>query len=95
MSECSFRIESALFIEKSGRWSLRGRAYADVRVGDVLSVSANSSQTWRVEEIETYGRKTDLLSLMMTGTLIVSTTGEGEAPQENSLLCTVTVHANT
>lgn len=94
MSECSFRIETAFFIEKLRRWALCGRAYADVRVGDALSASAHSSQAWRVEEIETYGRKTDLLSRMMTDTLIVSATGEGDAPQENLMLYTVIVHAN-
>lgn len=94
MSECSFRIENTFFIEKLGRWAILGRAYADVRVGDALSASADSSQAWRVEEIETYGRKTALLSRMMTGTLVVSPIDEEDAPPEKSILYTVVIHTS-
>jgi len=72
MSEVSFRVECATFFEGSGRWSVQGRAYSDVSVGDTLFISPNADRTFQVEEIESYGRSTFLLSRMMTGTLILS-----------------------
>jgi hypothetical protein len=72
MSETFFRVECAAFIKISGRWSVRGRAYADVSVGDMLVTSPDADQVFRVEQIMSYGRSTDLLSQMMTGTLILS-----------------------
>lgn len=95
MPECSFRIEDTFFIKNLGRWALRGRAYADVRVGDILTSSTHSGKIWRVEEIEAYGKKTNLISRMMTGILIASTADEicdGDTPQ-GKLLCTVIAHA--
>jgi hypothetical protein len=54
---------------KSGEWVVEGRAYADVRIGDLLSVSPESTTPLRVTGIVTYGKKTVLLSRMMTGRL--------------------------
>ncbi len=54
-------------------WMLRGRAHADIRVGDVVFFAA---VRFVVESIHTYGRATDLLSTMMTGDLVVRLEGD-------------------
>lgn len=72
MSELSFRVECAMYVDWSARWVVQGRAYADVRVGDALLVRPDADHAFRVEEIQSYGRRTGLLSRMMTGTLILS-----------------------
>jgi hypothetical protein len=46
-----------------------GRAYADVRVGDMLSDAPAGPPRLLVTAIISYGKQTDLLSKMMTGTV--------------------------
>ena len=72
MSQIRFRIERATFDKISERWTVQGRAHADVSVGDMLVLSPDAERSFRVEQIVTYGKSTDLLSRVMTGTLILS-----------------------
>jgi hypothetical protein len=55
--------------KKSGEWIVEGRAYADVKIGDLLSISSECESYLRVIAISSYGKQTDLLSTMMTGML--------------------------
>lgn len=63
----------ALSCERSDRdfWLISGRAYTSIALGDSLWTSRDDGVAVRVEDIVSYGRKTDLLSPMMTGTLVV------------------------
>ncbi len=51
------------------KWIIAGRAHADIRSSDSLASSWEGPPRLRVVGIVTYGRSTDLLSTMMTGTL--------------------------
>ena len=62
----------------AGLWSVGGRAYVDITVGDILETAGTGGSKVKVVRIVTYGRTTDLLSKMMTGTLIVE--GEIQEP---------------
>jgi len=53
-------------------WNASGRAYEDVHLGDVLADTPAGPGQLRVSGISTYGKPTDLLSRMMTGTLQLS-----------------------
>lgn len=55
--------------EDPRRWLVGGRAYSDISLGDCLVTSSLPNQELRVVKIATYGKSTDLLSTMMTGTL--------------------------
>ena len=72
MSDILFQVERATFDKISARWTVQGRAHADVSVGDMLVLSPDADRSFPVEQIVTYGKSTDLLSRVMTGTLIVS-----------------------
>ena len=52
-----------------GSWLVDGRAYSDINLGDSLATSSSPYQELRVVGIVTYGKNTDMLSTMMTGTL--------------------------
>jgi|SRR5690606_3976560 len=67
-----FKIDDMGPVGADGRFVVRGRAYADVRVGELLSTSPGAEPSLRVEEIETYRVRTELLARMMTGSLVVS-----------------------
>jgi hypothetical protein len=58
-----------------GRWQVGGRAYADVYIGDLLTVAKDcpdvEAKGVTVDEIISYGQKAPQLGRMMTGTLIV------------------------
>jgi hypothetical protein len=77
MSEQVFEVAQ---VERTddGRWSVGGRAYLDVAVGDVLETSSMGGATVKVVGIVTYRKTTDLLNAMMTGTLTVE--GDIEEP---------------
>jgi hypothetical protein len=55
----------------NSHWLARGRAYGDVRVGDVIfpSTDQTAALPFRVTAITTYGRRVDELGRMMTGDL--------------------------
>ena len=81
MSEQAFEVIS---VERADlrRWSIAGRAYLDVNLGDTLDTSEEGASEVTVVGIIAYGKATDLLSKMMTGTLIV----EGDSPEPVSVL---------
>ena len=60
-------------------WIVAGRAYEDVKIGDLLSDSQGKTPCFRVVAIKTYGRNTDLLSKTMTGSLYLAGDFELEA----------------
>ena len=62
---------ATLHQESPGRWSVGGRAYVDINLNDDLTLSGKDDLCVRVVGIVTYGKNTDLLSTMMTGTLLV------------------------
>jgi hypothetical protein len=64
--------------ENPRRWSVGGRAYVDINLNDRLTSSQEGGTELRVIGIVTYDRSTDLLSTMMTGTLLVEGEIEGE-----------------
>jgi hypothetical protein len=84
-SEVSMTMATAvLFIvsmdrNESDEWVVAGRAYEDVKIGDLLSDSRDKTPCLRVVAIESYGRNTDLLSKMMTGSLYLVGSCELEA----------------
>ena len=63
-------------LEQQGprKWLAGGRAYTDISLDDRLTTPRGGSDSLRVVGIVSYGRSTDLLSTMMTGTLTL----EGE-----------------
>jgi hypothetical protein len=72
-------------------WLVRGRAYGDVRTGDVVYLDAATAKneddwlTFRVEGIRTYGREVPELNLIMTGDLVLQ--GQrGDLIREDSML---------
>ncbi|WP_050725657.1 hypothetical protein [Vulgatibacter incomptus] len=77
MYEQAFEVAS-LERTDGGQWSVGGRAHLDVALGDVLETSVTGGGRVLVVGLATYGRTTDLLSKMMTGTLIVE--GEIQEP---------------
>ena len=68
--------------ENPRQWSVGGRAYVDINLNDHLAASREGENNLLVIGIVTYGKRTDLLSRMMTGTLIV----EGEMEDEPHFL---------
>ena len=64
-------------------WSVSGRAYEDVRLGDRLADTPAGPTRLRVVAIFSYGKPTDLLSKMMTGTLHL--TGQLSIPSSTDL----------
>lgn len=64
--------------ESPRRWSVGGRAYVDINLNDDLALSGKGDSRVRVVGIVTYGKNTDLLSTMMTGTLLVEGEIEGQ-----------------
>ena len=68
MYEQAFEVVSVERTE-TGVWSVAGRAYVDIEVGDVLGTSEADGTRGKVVAIVTYGRGIDLLSAGMTGML--------------------------
>lgn len=48
---------------------VKGRAYIDIRVGDILYTKNNDKEkiSCSIEKMSSYGRETEVLSSMMTG----------------------------
>jgi hypothetical protein len=57
-------------------WLVRGRAYATVRVGDVLSalpqLASEPARRFKVESLSIYNKTVDALTPMLTGDLTLS-----------------------
>ncbi|MBP8805258.1 MAG: hypothetical protein KBG48_09520 [Kofleriaceae bacterium] len=72
MLEKAFDVVSVAATD--GGWAVKGRAHLDVSVGDVLATCAlgdDSGGRVKVAGLETYGRRVELLSKMMTGSIVV------------------------
>lgn len=70
MSRHAFEIENVK-PEGLNRWLIEGRAYVDIREKDKLTFDHDDINELFVTTITTYGKRTDLLSRMMTGALVV------------------------
>jgi hypothetical protein len=68
MSIEAFQVTAARKVGPA-QWVLSGRAYSDIGIGDRLQSAASGPAEFVVSEIVTYGKVTDLLSKMMTGSI--------------------------
>jgi hypothetical protein len=79
----------------AGTLSVSGRAYDDLRIGDILSVQgtephgAEKRAQFTIARITTYGRGVSTLGRMVTGTLILRGSG-GHTLQADVLLVRAT-----
>jgi hypothetical protein len=74
-------IDTFLVVEvypiKANTWLVRGRAYEDIQLGDVvfakqpMPASSEAVNPFRVVAISSYGGELDVLGRMMTGDLTV------------------------
>jgi hypothetical protein len=75
----SFQVDEAQWLGLAGgtppdpRWLLRGRAYAEVKVGDTFEFGTGKVT---VEGIRTYGKEVEALDRMLTGELTVRWVGD-------------------
>jgi hypothetical protein len=56
-------------------WTIEGRAFEDITIGDILShdsESTNGNTKLEVISVSTYGREVTTLYKMMTGIIVVS-----------------------
>jgi hypothetical protein len=56
-------------------WTIEGRAFEDITIGDILnhdSESTNDNTKLEVISVSTYGREVTTLYKMMTGIIVVS-----------------------
>jgi hypothetical protein len=87
-----FAIEDVLPVDTNA-WRVKGRAYEDLKVGDVVTISEKSQgRTIReltqyvVDAISTYGKSVDTLNQMLTGELLLRGTNGEKLKAERMLV---------
>ena len=77
-----------------GQWSLEGRAYEEIHVGDILVLpdpqghGAEVEASYEVVEITTYRRRVLTLNKLVTGSIVVRSYAQAH-PQPEKILVTV------
>lgn len=77
-----------------GQWSLDGRAYDDIHVGDVLALpapqenGAGGEVSYEVVEITTYRQRVLTLNKLLTGSIVVRSYARAQ-PEPEKMLVTV------
>jgi len=89
MEKVAFAVDEVIVLECS-RWMLDGRAYEDIKVGDVVMAGINDEllveNTYVVIAISTYRKNVPELSRGVTGSLTVIGEKDGLPQEVNALV---------